>query len=83
MDRLAPSTRTSSLNYTSRPFAAVTEWDAPFAEATRRAAERAAPRARRANICARKFTPKPMEPNQIGPAITALKERSVALRRYL
>jgi hypothetical protein len=24
-----------------------------------------------------------MEPNQIGPAITALKERSVALRRYL
>ena len=27
--------------------------------------------------------PPDMEPNQIGPAITALKERSVALRRYL
>ena len=24
-----------------------------------------------------------MEPNQIGPAIASLKERSVALRRYL
>ena len=37
----------------------------------------------RDSICAAKTTAPLMEPNQIAPAIVALKERSAALRRYL
>jgi hypothetical protein len=37
----------------------------------------------RGSICAAEPATRVMEPNQITPAIAALKERSAALRRYL